>query len=151
MLTGAIETLGVREREVQDGQGRWHLLRIRPYQTRENQIDGAVMMAVDIDTLKRAHEYAEAIVATVRAPLLVLDADLRVRTANRAFYDTLRSPPPKSKAGHSLSWAMVSGTSPRCAGSSRKSCPKITPSPTSKWRTVSSGSVGGRCGSMPGA
>ena len=97
LLTDAIETRSVREREVQDGQGRWHLLRIRPYQTRESQIDGAVMMAVDIDTLKRAHEYAEAIVATVRAPLLVLDADLRVRTANRAFYDTFEVAPSETE------------------------------------------------------
>ncbi len=32
--------------------------------------------------------YFHAIVETVREPLLVLDADLRVRTANRAFYNT---------------------------------------------------------------
>ncbi len=32
-----------------------------------------------------ARDYSESIVATVRTPLLVLDSDLRVRTANRAF------------------------------------------------------------------
>jgi two-component system CheB/CheR fusion protein len=34
--------------------------------------------------------YAEAIVETVRKPLVVLDEDLRVKTANRAFYLTFR-------------------------------------------------------------
>jgi two-component system CheB/CheR fusion protein len=34
--------------------------------------------------------YAEAIVQTVREPLVVLDKDLRVKTANRAFYLTFR-------------------------------------------------------------
>ena len=38
---------------------------------------------MDIDDLKRARDFAEAVVATVREPMLVLDAGLRVRTANR--------------------------------------------------------------------
>jgi two-component system, chemotaxis family, CheB/CheR fusion protein len=87
LVAESIDTLSVVEREVQDGQGRWHLLRIRPYKTLENQIDGAVMVVVDIDALKRMHEYTDAIVATVRAPLLVLDRNLQVRMASAAFYD----------------------------------------------------------------
>ncbi len=31
-------------------------------------------------------DYAQAIVETVREPLVILDADLRVLTANRSFY-----------------------------------------------------------------
>lgn len=38
------------------------------------------------EQIKEAQEYAEAIVETVREPLLVLDADLRVQRANTAFY-----------------------------------------------------------------
>ncbi len=37
--------------------------------------------------LRRSRDYAETIVASVRVPLLVLDGDLRVKTASRAFYD----------------------------------------------------------------
>ncbi|MDI6831137.1 MAG: MEDS domain-containing protein [Actinomycetota bacterium] len=37
-----------------------------------------------------AREFAEAIVETVREPLLVLDADLRVVSANRSFYRTFQ-------------------------------------------------------------
>lgn len=36
---------------------------------------------------KQAGEYAEAIIETMRGPLMVLDNELRVRTANRAFYE----------------------------------------------------------------
>ena len=36
------------------------------------------------------HALARAIVDTIREPLLVLDKDLRVVTANRAFYLTFR-------------------------------------------------------------
>lgn len=37
-----------------------------------------------------AKHYAESIVATIREPVLVLDKDLRVKTANTAFYTTFR-------------------------------------------------------------
>src|SRR5262249_43251733 len=35
-------------------------------------------------------DYAEAVVDTVRTPLVILDVDLRVRSANRAYYDTFQ-------------------------------------------------------------
>ena len=41
-------------------------------------------MVVDIET------YAQDIVDTVREPLLMLDTTLRVRSANRAFYQTFQ-------------------------------------------------------------
>ncbi len=47
--------------------------------------------------LRRAREYAESIVATVREPLLVLDADLRVQTASRSFYTTFRVAPEETE------------------------------------------------------
>jgi len=40
--------------------------------------------------LKEAAEYVEAIVQTIREPLLVLSNDCRVRTANAAFYNTFK-------------------------------------------------------------
>lgn len=45
----------------------------------------------DLEKLEReARLFAESIVQTVREPLLVLDEKLRVKTANRAFYDTFQ-------------------------------------------------------------
>lgn len=43
-------------------------------------------MVTKTHRLKLERDYAEAIVETVREPLVVLDADLRVLTANRSFY-----------------------------------------------------------------
>ncbi|HEX6910761.1 MAG TPA: response regulator, partial [Longimicrobium sp.] len=40
--------------------------------------------------LKALETYAQDVVETVREPLLILDPDLRVRSANRAFYQTFR-------------------------------------------------------------
>jgi two-component system, chemotaxis family, CheB/CheR fusion protein len=43
--------------------------------------------------LQEACEYADAIVETIREPLLVLDADLRVQSANPAFYQFFQVEP----------------------------------------------------------
>ena len=92
-----ISSLNFKTQEVQDQDGHWYDLRIRPYRTIDNKIDGAVVVLVDIDELKHstdqltaARNYSEAIVDTVRQSLVVLDADLRVVTANQFFYDTFR-------------------------------------------------------------
>lgn len=42
---------------------------------------------------EEAHRYAEGIVETVREPLLVLDADLKIVSANRHFYRTFKVTP----------------------------------------------------------
>ena len=44
--------------------------------------------------------YAEDILQTVREPLLVLDSDLRVRSANRSFFDTFRRTPSETIGCH---------------------------------------------------
>ncbi len=54
-----------------------HLSRLRERKSMENKI-------------RAAREFAEAIVETVREPLLVLDAGLRVVSANRSFYRTFQ-------------------------------------------------------------
>jgi two-component system CheB/CheR fusion protein len=49
ILQEVIETLSTRERKVRDREGREYLLRVRPYRTTDNKIDGAVITLVDID------------------------------------------------------------------------------------------------------
>jgi two-component system CheB/CheR fusion protein len=85
MVAEVIDSMAVKEREVRARDGRWLLLRVRPYRTIENRIDGATMVFLDIDALKKSQQ-AEAIVETMRHPLLVLDGKLRVKSANPAFY-----------------------------------------------------------------
>jgi len=46
---------------------------------------------------QEAREYAESIVDTVREPLVVLDADLRVISANRSFYQTFQVTPEETE------------------------------------------------------
>ncbi|HEX9982586.1 MAG TPA: chemotaxis protein CheB [Thermoanaerobaculia bacterium] len=54
MIAEVIDNLAVKELEVQNRSGHWFLLRIRPYKTMENKIEGAVLVLVDIHQLKEA-------------------------------------------------------------------------------------------------
>ncbi len=47
--------------------------------------------------LREAHTYAENIIETVREPLVVLDANLRVLSANRSFYETFKVVPAETE------------------------------------------------------
>ena len=107
MLADSIDSMSVKEREVQDREGHWYALRIRPYRTLDDRIDGAVLVLIDIDDIKRsleqaraARDYAEAIVETVGQPLLVLDAALTVRTANHAFHEVFQTAPVEIEGQH---------------------------------------------------
>jgi two-component system, chemotaxis family, CheB/CheR fusion protein len=99
MIHEVLEHLVIREKEVRDREGRWYSLRLRPYRTMDNKIDGIVLALVNVDALKRslqeaqaAREYAWDIIATLREPLIVLDGDLRVISANESFYRTFQVP-----------------------------------------------------------
>jgi len=90
--------LVVHQKEVQTREGEWRQVRISPYRTAQNVIDGVVITFIDIHRLKKAEEaaqqarhYSECIVGTIREPLVVLDESLSVVTANRAFYRTFRT------------------------------------------------------------
>ncbi len=76
LIVEVLETLCVKELEIQTQAGYWYTLRIRPYRTIENRIDGVVLVLMDIDALKRS----AAIVET---------ACQAAETANRAKDDFL--------------------------------------------------------------
>jgi two-component system CheB/CheR fusion protein len=91
-IAEVIDTVTMKEAEVQTRDGRWHRMQIRPYKTVDNKIDGAVVSFVDIDLLKRtvtaaewARDYASGIVEAVQVPLVTLDERLAVKSANGAF------------------------------------------------------------------
>ncbi len=92
MLHEVLDTLVTKEVEVQDRDGRWYLMRIRPYRTFDNKIEGVLIVLIDISQLRRvqqelreAGDYAQAVMEGVQIPLIVLTSELKVRTANSAF------------------------------------------------------------------
>jgi two-component system CheB/CheR fusion protein len=63
----------------------------------DDKIDGAVLVLTDINLMKtaserfkKAKEFSEAIIDTVRQPLLVLDSDLKVIYSNPGFFEEFK-------------------------------------------------------------
>jgi len=105
---GVLDSLIPVETAVRTSENEWFLVRILPYRTLENVIDGVVMTFSDITALKKAEaevqearDYAQNIVDTVREPLVVLDDGFGVVSASRAFYLTFGVTPEETQ-GRSL-------------------------------------------------
>jgi two-component system CheB/CheR fusion protein len=89
-----------KEIEIQTKDDNWYLMRITPYKTSEDVIDGVVIIFVDINDRKNAEtkvkaalKYSENIVNSLREPILVLNEDLTVYSANQSFYDNFKVNP----------------------------------------------------------
>ncbi|MEK7804824.1 MAG: PAS domain-containing protein, partial [Planctomycetota bacterium] len=109
-IKAVLQTLVFKDTQVQTKDGRWYLMRIMPYRTTDNIIGGVVATFTEITGVKRleaslreseviqdACRVAESIVETIREPLLIMDAELRVVSANRSFYRTFHVSPEETK------------------------------------------------------
>jgi two-component system CheB/CheR fusion protein len=92
MVMEVIDSLATRDLEARDRDGRFWSVRIRPYKTTDNKIDGAIVVLMDIDAMKTSlkqsdegRAFSEAIVNTVREPLVVLGGNLVVKHVNDSF------------------------------------------------------------------
>ena len=92
LMHEVIDSLIIKELEVQDNHGRWYSMRLRPYKTTDNKIDGVVATLIDIDQMKRtiaqveeARDFAQAVIESTSEPLAVLTTELRISVANDAF------------------------------------------------------------------
>ncbi|MGD0817756.1 MAG: chemotaxis protein CheB [Methanomassiliicoccales archaeon] len=95
-----LDSLIPREKSVRTTNNEWFQVRIMPYRTLENVIEGVVMTFSDITKMKAietevqiANDYAQNIVDTVREPLIVLNSNFEVVSASRSFYKTFRDNP----------------------------------------------------------
>lgn len=70
-----LDTLVPLEREVQSKAGKWFLLRIRPYRTLENVIEGAVITFTDVTDMKDAQQSLIESRALARLAVVVRDAN----------------------------------------------------------------------------
>ncbi len=97
LISSTLETRAPQRQDVRDLDGRYYTMSVRPYTTSDGKVDGVVIKLLDIDTIKRslveaerARDYANAIVETVREPLVVLDSAFLLVTANRSFCETFQ-------------------------------------------------------------
>jgi two-component system CheB/CheR fusion protein len=92
LVREVIEREHAQQREVRTVEGVWHVLHVRPYETWDHKIEGAVLSLQNIDNLKRmvdqTRQYADTLIESAREPIMVLDSKLQVTVANQAFYRT---------------------------------------------------------------
>ncbi len=88
------------EREVNDRHGHRYSLRLRPYKTTDNKVEGVLVVMLDVDQIYRVRDeaqrygdYSRAIVETIREALAVVDSELRLQTVNRSFCEMFRVTP----------------------------------------------------------
>lgn len=96
-IKSVLETLTPAEAEVSTEDGRYFLRRVLPYRSDGDRVGGVCITFHDVTAQKRAATeiedarlFAEAVIQTSRTPLFVLDAELRVVSANQAFYETFQ-------------------------------------------------------------
>ena len=103
-ISDVLRDLGIVEREMETKNNTWVFMRIIPYRTSENIIDGVALTFSDITeqkkagfAVKSASDFAESIIETIREPLVVLDDKLRVVSANKSFYDKFMVKPAETE------------------------------------------------------
>jgi hypothetical protein len=69
------------------------------------------------DPAESSNQLAEAMIFTIRQPLLVLDKDLRVAKANPSFFRTFQVDSNDTVASLSMTWEIGSGAFLLCASS----------------------------------
>ncbi len=106
-----LKNLSPKEVEVQTMEGEWYKMRIIPYRTMDNRIDGAVLTFTAINEQKQAQQVlSSANLEMERAgvlirkifdlnsdPLVVLDPEGKMVTANSAFTEVVKLRPEQIK------------------------------------------------------
>jgi two-component system CheB/CheR fusion protein len=76
------------EREVKDKSGRWLSLRIRPYRTSDNKIDGVIVILLDTDMIKReleeSRDYAHMLLESAEQAIVAANAGGKIVLINGA-------------------------------------------------------------------
>ena len=91
LLTEAIETVSMKETDVEDADGNRHLLRIRPYKSLDNRIEGAVLTLFDQESAPSG-DFAESLLRLVEITdeaLIALDGKGAILRASRRAEEVL--------------------------------------------------------------
>jgi two-component system CheB/CheR fusion protein len=87
-----LDTLIPKEVEVKSRTGAWYTMRILPYRTMDNVIEGVVINFIDITEMKETREslretnaYLNSLFDYGNIPIIVWDRQLRITRFNRAF------------------------------------------------------------------
>lgn len=93
--------------EIMDEDDYWYKLIVKPYEPSPNKLEGAVVIFLSINDLKRAtecikiaYEDAQNIIKTFPTPLLLIEEALTISFANEAFYETFQLHQQEVKGKH---------------------------------------------------
>jgi len=108
-VNATFDTLRLVEREVRSNEGRCYIVRLLPYRTNEDRIEGAVMTFFDITLRRQAEEQARATEARMRMvaesasdyAIVTMDAEGRVTSWNKGA-ETVFGYGEAEMLGHSL-------------------------------------------------
>lgn len=73
-VQSVLATLIPKELEVQTVEGKWYTMRILPYRTLDNVIEGAVLTFVDITEMKNSHELVQKANDQLRLAIVARDS-----------------------------------------------------------------------------
>ena len=121
LAASVVSSLMPIEREVICADQRWYVMSITPYRTLDHSIKGAVISLLDIDSRRRTlgpaldvGRFADAHLAAIDNPLLIVDSKLRILWVNPPF-----------EAAFQLSQAEVAGAPFDQVGSGRLANSKL--------------------------
>lgn len=148
--------LATIRREVRSVSGVWYTYRTSPYRTQDNRIEGVVISLSEISAMKAveqeiqaARAYAEAIIDTIREPLIVLDGEMHVVSASRSFFRFFDAVPRTPSDGRCRIPTRTTSTCPHCAHFSIASAEEMAAPRIVRSRSICRSSVVGQSSSLP--
>ncbi|HYV64037.1 MAG TPA: PAS domain-containing protein, partial [Bryobacteraceae bacterium] len=91
LINEVMDKVSQQELEIQDRDGRWYSMRLRPYRTADGRINGVLMIFIDIhalkttqDALREQSSFSAAVMESSGALVMVTDANGRAVAFNRA-------------------------------------------------------------------
>ncbi len=83
-IQNVLDTLKTIEKEVKDPMGNWNFIRIMPYRTEENAIEGITITIIDISKLKESQEQYENLFDSMIHGVVYQDSKGQIIAANPA-------------------------------------------------------------------
>jgi len=95
-IARVIETLETEEIETRDHAGNWYSVKIRPYKSIDNKIDGVVVSMLKSSMIQDGIDFifksfSETLFNTVNEPLVVLKKDQTIIRASKSFLEKFGS------------------------------------------------------------